>query len=1059
VTTRRSRAGRRLYGWQVVAALVAVAGVLILLVGPPLLVLAAYGPGGYRLPVVRTDLSRRLSDSDVIALLAVAVLVTWLRWVACLSLEAAAALRHRGLPRPLPLLTGLEHVAARRLVTAALGLLVGAGPVAPAAALAAPTAAVVQPARVSPDATAAAAHHVDGAAHPAASPANDRPAVGASAHSGLKRYVVQASHNGRFDSLWSIADRYLGDGLRYPEIYSLNKDRVQPDGRRLQLAQLIRPGWVLLLPADATGLPAWTADPPPARPLEVTVVAGDTLSGIAARWLGEPNRYHEIFALNAGRVQPDGSRLTDPDRILPGLHLRLPANQPTTRQHSPAPPTSGQPTPPPDEPGLPATPPRPTEPAPPTTPPHSTPPQRAPEPRPSPAQPVARPRHSNAPAWVTGGVLLTTSVAGLTAYRRRRRDAKVRPGQAVPQPTPELVGLHTAVRADEDNTSIDRVDGALRTLAAVHTGQSDPRRRPVPQVLLHHADGTIDVFLRDPIDPPAASWTTTTSGQIWTLPRDAPTGKSDGPPPCPALVQLGTTDDDSNLYADLEALGVLGIDATGADLRAIARAITATLTLSQHAELVRVRALGFDPYGLAREERLTAADSLDDLLDHLTADTTPATTALARTRLGTTFALRATDGDDNWAPTVAVIAGQPLDQAAADQLTDLAQGSRGAAIITAAGGALPTRWRLTLQPPADTSRPATAGARWRLDPLGIPLTPLSMAAEELADLTALLADVAAPPQEIAAGQAQPQADNRPVEPPETTSADDPSAGDATAEAPSSARRNGEPATIPIRHADEGTLPAGPDWTVMVRLIGPVDIVARDGRTLDRPAPERTLEVLAWLVTHRTGATRLDLEAAIWANGVRAGTVMNQLSRARQILDQLAGPAAHTWIPSKQTTIDRAVISDLDLLRAYLAAADRHANQPDRAMQALQASVDLIRGIPARYPWLDAEIGSTLTILPATAAARLAELHLQRGDRAGVLDATARGLRILPAHTELFALRMRAAATVGDSAAVKAEYDAYRRAEQADPFYDGDTDRDLQRLYQELLHPRRRAALG
>ncbi len=48
-----------------------------------------------------------------------------------------------------------------------------------------------------------------------------------------------------------------------------------------------------------------------------TVVAGDTLSRIAERTLGDPDRYPEIVALN-----PD--TIADPDRIQPGWILRLP---------------------------------------------------------------------------------------------------------------------------------------------------------------------------------------------------------------------------------------------------------------------------------------------------------------------------------------------------------------------------------------------------------------------------------------------------------------------------------------------------------------------------------------------------------------------------------------------------------------------------------------------------------------------------------------------------------------------------------------------------------------
>ncbi|MBN9620690.1 MAG: hypothetical protein J0H43_13325, partial [Actinobacteria bacterium] len=68
-----------------------------------------------------------------------------------------------------------------------------------------------------------------------------------------KYYVVQPPHGRRYDSLWDIAERTLHDPLRYKEIFALNKDRVQADGRKLVDANLIMPGWQLRLPADASG--------------------------------------------------------------------------------------------------------------------------------------------------------------------------------------------------------------------------------------------------------------------------------------------------------------------------------------------------------------------------------------------------------------------------------------------------------------------------------------------------------------------------------------------------------------------------------------------------------------------------------------------------------------------------------------------------------------------------------------------------------------------------------------------------------------------------------------
>jgi LysM repeat protein len=58
------------------------------------------------------------------------------------------------------------------------------------------------------------------------------------------------------------------------------------------------------------------------------VQAGDTLWGIAARHLEDPERWPAIFDLNVGRPQPDGRTLVDPDLIYPGWRLELPGSQP-----------------------------------------------------------------------------------------------------------------------------------------------------------------------------------------------------------------------------------------------------------------------------------------------------------------------------------------------------------------------------------------------------------------------------------------------------------------------------------------------------------------------------------------------------------------------------------------------------------------------------------------------------------------------------------------------------------------------------------------------------------
>jgi DNA-binding SARP family transcriptional activator len=76
-------------------------------------------------------------------------------------------------------------------------------------------------------------------------------------------YVVEEG-----DSLWRIAERELGDGHRWQEIFAANQGRRMPDGQRLRDGGLILPGWHLLLP------PGVPAAPPPATPRPTPVDPG-----------------------------------------------------------------------------------------------------------------------------------------------------------------------------------------------------------------------------------------------------------------------------------------------------------------------------------------------------------------------------------------------------------------------------------------------------------------------------------------------------------------------------------------------------------------------------------------------------------------------------------------------------------------------------------------------------------------------------------------------------------------------------------------------------------------
>lgn len=93
------------------------------------------------------------------------------------------------------------------------------------------------------------------------------------------------------ETLWEIAEKRLGSGHRYKEIYKLNKGRLQPDGARLVDPRVIERGWRLILPERKPAKRKSTSHPPVAtsladvsprstRALEETPLAASTQSPV-----------------------------------------------------------------------------------------------------------------------------------------------------------------------------------------------------------------------------------------------------------------------------------------------------------------------------------------------------------------------------------------------------------------------------------------------------------------------------------------------------------------------------------------------------------------------------------------------------------------------------------------------------------------------------------------------------------------------------------------------------------------------------------------------------------
>ncbi|WP_232668638.1 hypothetical protein [Pseudonocardia sp. TRM90224] len=78
--------------------------------------------------------------------------------------------------------------------------------------------------------------------------------------------AVRPPAAGVHDSLWRIAQRELGNGNRWPELFTLNKNQPQPDGRTLIRPELIHPGWQIQLPTSTTDPHQGDSSPAGAQP-------------------------------------------------------------------------------------------------------------------------------------------------------------------------------------------------------------------------------------------------------------------------------------------------------------------------------------------------------------------------------------------------------------------------------------------------------------------------------------------------------------------------------------------------------------------------------------------------------------------------------------------------------------------------------------------------------------------------------------------------------------------------------------------------------------------------
>ena len=644
----------------------------------------------------------------------VIVCIVWLAWaqlVSCLVTELVAGIRGSGLPWRVPFAAAAQQDFARRLITAML-LLATAGQglqsaTAPDAPPAAAPAAVASVSGAFDGVATSTIGQADAAGRQAdAARAAARTEAAGSLH-GAKQYVVMPPQGRHHDSLWDISERYLGSGIRYREVFELNKGRLQPDGSRLTLESLIRPGWTLVLPADARGeglievtpeLPATPEAPAPdlgaqAGPGGTGGLAG---SGSLDGGSGSPDRAGGGSGALTGAGAVDGS-----------------GGGPLARAAADGRVVAGE--------------------------------NQAPE------------RSPDIPWDLVGAELLAAGVLEALVALRRRRAARRRPGAAVPLPVAEAAGAEVAVRLGADPAGADFLDRALRTLARARA----ENERQIPEVYAARlSPAALELLLAVPLEQAPAPFVAENGGARWVLDRTVALPPTDGvAAPLPGLVSVGG-DGHGRIFVDLESAG--GAICVAGELdraRSVVAAAAVELVTNRWSDDMRVTLVGFgSALAPLSDTRLRCVDSLDEVVEGVTDRLSAGRQALAASGVDSvlTGRVRGLRGD-GLTPDFLVLAGPP-DPAQLAELQDWARSAGRAPLGVLIAGDVPgARWRFAI----DGNGMLDTG------PLGVTVGAQLLTARSYAALARLLrADLAAtePPPAAAAWAPLPAADPAPALP-------------------------------------------------------------------------------------------------------------------------------------------------------------------------------------------------------------------------------------------------------------------------------------------------------
>ncbi|MEU8960904.1 BTAD domain-containing putative transcriptional regulator [Streptomyces sp. NPDC048491] len=610
-------------------AFLAFVALLGLVVGVPAALASFAGwPLPHRMPSLDM-VQQQISVNVFVKILTLVVWLAWAQFTACVLVEVKAAVSGVGLPSRVPG-AGPSQLLARQLIAAVLLITATAASFAPGLGQHGPaventhrpTVATAQQLPGQQQAATVAEAMQRQAAAQAHHAAEEQ--GGSEAGSGAtKFYRIQPPEGRHHDSLWEVAERHLGDGRRYHEIYQLNKDRVQPDGSKLSEASLIRPGWIMEMPADAHGgdLVEMAQQAPEAPPKVQQQIAEYAKSGD-----------HAQPAQQGAGARPGGADTgSAPEQRTPAG----PAQQREQAQET--------------------------------------------------ATPASSESGFGLSEALIGAPLLAAGILGALGRRRRlalwqsaMTAVAGRRGMEPPVPTGADADVHDALLIGADPQAVRFLDQALRGLSAA-LGEAN---RPLPVVYAAwFTDTDLHLQLAQPAGPPPTPWQQGSDANLWRLERAAaPVGArpdlAEVAAPYPGLVSLGTLDG-ARLLLNLEAApGLVSLSGPDGARAAVLSSVAAELATNGWSDRMTVTVVGFGrELGALAPTRLRHLDSVQVLLEDLGAEIQRRRAALGAAGHDSVLTGRTGPAEHTrWAPHLVMIAGTPTDAEAA-ALAELTAGA------------------------------------------------------------------------------------------------------------------------------------------------------------------------------------------------------------------------------------------------------------------------------------------------------------------------------------------------------------------------------------------------